>query len=75
MISFETGDRSILSYGGITVSGRSDASSLISGAGGHDNVLLNELCRTHCITRRMAEDEFSGMEQSTRLINNDKFAV
>ena len=71
VVSFQTSDRSILSNDENAGWERPDANTSIFGAGGHEHVLLkvevNELSRTNRRTRRMARNDISGMEQTSRL--------
>ena len=65
VVSFQTSDRSVLSKGGNAGSGRPDATTLLFGAGGLENVLLsigvNELSRTHPGFRRKVQIELSAL--------------
>ena len=66
VVSFQTGESSILSNGESPGSGIPDANTLSSGARGHESFLLsievNELSRTNRITHRMAQTELSALE-------------
>ena len=58
-----TGERSILSVGGIAVSERLDANTSVIGAGGNQIVVLCIVSRTKRVIHRMAQDEQSAPEE------------
>ena len=71
VVSFQTGQRSILSKVRNAGLVRPDANTSLFAAGGLEHVLLhievNEQSRTHRITHRMTQAELSAVEQNARL--------